>query len=190
LILIFQGIPEHEIPSNFLRLLGDSANTPNLAQSILDTIDDRFQSVNSSSPDEADFQDMGLLIHFFHNPMNIKISPPLPIKPNVMRRIVDGEVTVDEVKRFIIKHNEIQQIRDSKNRHSSMNNSHQRENQLHTSTIEPFVRFDVYEKLSKDNEELSQADAFITKLLYTEPTSVIDKKLADYLKEHSSLNSE
>jgi len=64
---------------------------------------------------------------------------------------------------------------------------HKLETQSHSNTIEPFVRFDVYEKLLNDNEELRQADNLITKLLYTQSTSVLDEKLTEYLKEHPSL---
>ena len=46
---------------------------------------------------------MGLLIHFFHHPKNINQSSVLPIQTKFTRRIVDGEVTVDEVKKFIHK---------------------------------------------------------------------------------------
>jgi hypothetical protein len=128
---------------------------------------------------------MGLLIHFFLHPKNINQSPVLPIRPSSTRRI-DGEVIVDEVKKFIHKNNEIQQKRE-RNRNSSINFGHKRENQSHNSTIEPFVRFDTYEKLLNENEELRQANNFITELLYTQSTSTLDEKLTEYLKEHPSL---
>ena len=132
-------------------------------------------------------QDMGLLIHFFLQPKNANQSSPLTIKPNQIRRTFTSEVTVDEVRKFINKNKEIQQKRE-KDRNSSSNYEHKREIQSHSSTIEPFVRFDVYEKLLNDNEELRQADDFITKLLYSQSTSIIDEKLTEYLKEHPSLN--
>jgi hypothetical protein len=64
---------------------------------------------------------------------------------------------------------------------------HKRETQTHSSPIEPFVRFDVYEKLLNDNEELHHANDFITELLNTESTSVLDDRLTEYLKKHPSL---
>jgi hypothetical protein len=144
--------------------------------------------MNNISNEEIVYQDMGLLIHFFQhpNPKNVNQSSSLANKLNPTRRVVDGEVTVDEVKKFIHKHNEIQQKRE-KNRNSSMIYGHKLESQSHSSTIEPFVRFDVYEKLLNDNEELRQTNQFITKLLYTESTSTLDEKLTEYLKEHPSL---
>jgi hypothetical protein len=129
---------------------------------------------------------MGLLIHFFQHPKNVNQTSSLAIRPNSTRRVVDGEVTVDEVKKFIHKHNEIQQKRE-KNRNSSTIYGHKLEVQSHNSTIEPFVRFDVYEKLLNDNEELRQANNFITDLLYTQSTLTLDEKLTEYLKEHPSL---
>jgi hypothetical protein len=141
--------------------------------------------MNKSSNKDIDFQDMGLLIHFFHHPKNINQSPPLPIKSSSTRQI-SGEVIVDEVKKFIHKNNEIQQKRE-RNRNSSTSFGHKREEQSHSSSIDAFVRFDVYEKLLNDNEELRQANNFITDLLYTQSTSAIDEKLTEYLKEHPSL---
>jgi hypothetical protein len=142
--------------------------------------------MNNTSNENSDCQDMGLLIHFFQHPKNVNQPSLLSIKPNSTRRVVDGEVTVDEVKKFINKHNEMQRKRE-KNRNSSAIYGHKRETQLHTSTIEPFVRFDAYEKLLNDNEELRQANMFITDLLYTQSTSTLDEKLTEYLKEHPSL---
>ena len=180
------GILEHEIPSDFLALLRESISSVNLAQDILDKIEDRYQSMDSSPDESSDFQDMGLLIHFFHHPKTANQPSPLPIKSSQIRRTVDGELTVDEVKKFINKHNEIQQKRE-RSRSSSTKYGHKTETQTHSSTIEPFVRFDVYEKLLNDNEELRQANNFITDLLYTQSTSAIDEKLTEYLKDHPSL---
>jgi hypothetical protein len=142
--------------------------------------------MNNSTNDDIDMQDMGLLMHFFLQPKNANQSSPLSIKPNQIRRTFVSEVTVDEVRNFINKNKEIQQKRE-KNRDSLSNYGHKREVQSHSSTIEPFVRFDVYEKLLNDNEELHQANDFITDLLYTQSTSIIDEKLTEYLKEHPSL---
>jgi hypothetical protein len=142
--------------------------------------------MNSSANDDIDMQDMGLLIHFFLQPKNTNQSSLLAIKPNQIRRSFPSEVTVDEVRKFINKNKEIQQKRE-KNRNSSTNYGHTRETQSHSSTIEPFVRFDVYEKLLNDNEELRQVNSFVTDLLYKESTSAIDEKLTEYLKEHPSL---
>ncbi|CAF1236940.1 unnamed protein product [Rotaria sordida] len=180
------GISEEEIPTDFIALLYESIKTVNPAQRILTTIEERLQKMNDCINEDIALQDMGLLIHFFHQPKNINQNPQLSIKPNTIRRIVDGEVTVDEVKNFIIKHNEIQQKRE-KNRNASRTTGHKRENQTHSSTIEPFVRFDVYERLLNDNEELRQADKFITDLLYTQSTSAMDEKLTEFLKEHPTL---
>ena len=128
---------------------------------------------------------MGLLIHFFHRPSSLNQPPPLVRKSNHIRAI-DGEVTVNEVKRFIEKNKEMQRERE-KNRHLFINNVHERENQKHDSSIEPFVRFDVYEKLLNDNEELRNANNFITDLLYSESVSAMDEKFNNYFKEHPSL---
>ena len=143
-----------------------------------------FQANNNDSTGESDCQDLGLLIHYFQHPKTANQSAP-SMKSNIRRPVV-GEVTVDEVKTFIKKHKEIQQKREQ-NRNSSAFCGHQVEQQLHTSTIEPFVRFDVYEKLLNDNQELNEANAFITKLLYTQSTSLLDEKLTEYLKDHPSL---
>lgn len=149
-------------------------------------IERRFGNMDNSTNDDIDMQDMGLLIHFFLQPKNINQSSSLSIKPNQVRRTFPGEVTVDEVRKFINKHKEIQQRREN-NRNSSNNYRHQRETQSHTSEIEPFVRFDVYEKLLNDNEDLRQGDKFITDLLYNESTSMLDEKLTEYLKQYPSL---
>lgn len=129
---------------------------------------------------------MGLLIHFFQHPKNATGPSTIAVKPNSTRRIVDGEVTVDEVKKFINKHNEVQQKRE-KNRNSSIIYGHKRETQSHNNTIEPFVRFDFYEDLLKDNEELHKTNNFITDLLYTQSTSTLDEKLTEFLKDYPSL---
>jgi hypothetical protein len=179
------GIPEHEIPSHFLGVLRKSDEVLNPAQHILDKIENEFQKVNENANENLDCEDMGLLIHFFQHPKNAN-QPGTSIKSNI-RRVVDGEVTVDEVKKFIQKYNEIQRKREQK-RNSSALYGHQREVQSHTSTIEPFVRFDVYEKLLNDNDELRQANNFITDLLYSQSTSLLEEKLTEYLKEHPSLN--
>ena len=178
------GIPEQEIPSHFLSVLRKSEEIPNPAQHILDKIEKDFGDKNENVNEYLDFEDMGLLIHFFQHPKNANLPSP-PNKSNI-RRFVEGEVTVDEVKKFIQKHNEIQQKREQK-RNSSAIYGHQRETQSHTSTIEPFVRFDVYEKLLNDNEEIRQANNFITDLLYSQSTSLLEEKLTEYLKEHPSL---
>ncbi len=152
----------------------------------MDNIKEDFQKRNNISNEDIDSQDMGLLIHFFQHSKNGNQSSLLQIKPNLTRQVVDGEVTVDEVKKFIHKNNEIQQKREQ-NRNSSMIYGHKRETQTHSSPIEPFVRFDVYEKLLNDNEELHHANHFITELLNTESTSVLDDRLTEYLKKHPSL---
>ncbi|CAF2319938.1 unnamed protein product [Rotaria sp. Silwood2] len=180
------GISEHDIPTDFIDLLRESISAVNPAQDILIKIEERFQKTNNSVNEDITLQDMGLLIHFFHQPKNVSQPSPFSIKPNTMRRIVDGEVTVDEVKKFITKHNEIQQKRE-RNRNASRSNGHRRENQTHNGSIEPFVRFDIYENLLKDNEELCQADRSITDLLYQQSTSAMDEKLTEFLKEHPSL---
>jgi len=140
--------------------------------------------MNENANENPNFEDMGLLIHFFQHPKSANQSS-MSMKSNI-RRVVDGEVTVDEVKKFIHKHHEIQQKREQK-RNSSTIYGHQRETQSHSSTIEPFVRFDVYEKLLNDNEELRQANDFITDLLYSQSTSLLEEKLTEYLKKHPSL---
>ncbi|CAF1146076.1 unnamed protein product [Adineta steineri] len=181
------GIPENEIPSDFIRLFRESIKSPDPAEYILRTVEQSFQSENNSVNDDSDMQDMGLIIHFFHQPKNAtQSSTSLSVKPNHIRRVFNGEVTVDEVRKFINKNNEIQEKRE-KNRNSSTNYGHQREVQSHSNSIEPFVRFDVYEKLLKDNEELHQANDLITELLYTQSTSMIDEKLTEFLREHPSL---
>ncbi|CAF1222565.1 unnamed protein product [Adineta steineri] len=180
-------IPENEIPSDFIRLFRESIKSPDPAEYILRTVEQSFQSENNSANDDSDMQDMGLIIHFFHQPKNAtQSSTSLSVKPNHIRRVFNGEVTVDEVRKFINKNNEIQEKRE-KNRNSSTNYGHQREVQSHSNSIEPFVRFDVYEKLLKDNEELHQANDLITELLYTQSTSMIDEKLTEFLREHPSL---
>ncbi|CAF3350501.1 unnamed protein product [Rotaria sp. Silwood1] len=87
---------------------------------------------------------------------------------------------------MIASDNDIQQKRE-RNRNSSRSDKHKRENQTHSSTIEPFVRFDVYEKLLNDNDELRQANKFITDLLYTQSTSAMDEELTEFLKKNPSL---
>ena len=79
------------------------------------------------------------------------------------------------------------QERREKDRSTSRNFGHIREIQKHNNTIEPFVRFDTYEKLLHDNEDLRQANALITELLYTQSTSMLEEKLDDFLKTHPSL---
>ncbi|CAF3470866.1 unnamed protein product [Rotaria sp. Silwood1] len=180
------GISEQDIPTDFIGLLNESISTSNPAQRILDKIEDRFQKTNDGINEDIALQDMGLLIHFFQHPKNINQPPQFVITPNTIRRIVDGEVTVDEVKNFITKQNDIQQKRE-RNRNSSRSDKHKRENQTHSSTIEPFVRFDVYEKLLNDNDELRQANKFITDLLYTQSTSAMDEELTEFLKKNPSL---
>lgn len=128
---------------------------------------------------------MALLIHFFQQPKNVNL-PSGFIKSNI-RRFAEGEVTVDEVKKFMQKHNEMQQRRERK-RNSSAVFGHQREDQSYSATLEPFVRFDVYEKLLNENEKLRQANSFITDLLYNESTSVLEERLTEYLNQHPSLN--
>lgn len=128
---------------------------------------------------------MALLIHFFQHPKNAN-QFSTAVKSNI-RRVVPGEVTVDEVKKFIQKHNETQQRRE-RQRNASAVFGHQFETQTHHgNTMEPFVRFDVYEKLLNENEELRQANTFVTDLLYTQSTSVLEEKLDQYLNEHPSL---
>lgn len=128
---------------------------------------------------------MALLIHFFQHPKTAN-QFSTTVKSNI-RRVVPGEVTVDEVKKFIQKHNEMQQRREQK-RNASAVFGHQLETQTHNNnTIEPFVRFEGYEKLLTENEELRQANTFITDLLYTQSTSVLEEKLTEYLNEHPSL---
>lgn len=130
-------------------------------------------------------EDVGLLIHFFYQ-KSLDQSSKFAIRENNARIVVDGEVTVEEVKIFIHKNQELQQKREQ-NRNALRNSGHKRENQTHTSTIDPFVRFDVYEKALNDNEELCQTDRFITDLLYNKSTADMEESLDQYLREHPSL---
>lgn len=129
---------------------------------------------------------MGLLIHFFHHSKSSNQTSPFTIRPNTTKRIVPGEVTIDEVKNSIIKSNEMQDKRE-KYHSSSRHTGHVLEKQTHNKTIEPFIRFDDYEKLLNDNEELHQADSFIKSLLYSKSTSAMDEELTKYLESHPSL---
>lgn len=178
------GIPEEEIPLHLCETLTKLENILNPAQHILDKLELELQEKNMDSTEEIDLQDMGILIHFFQHPKNASQGSG-STKLNVKRAVV-GEVTVDEVKTFIKKHKENQQKREQ-NRNSSALYGHKQEKQKYTSTIEPFVRFDVYEKLLDDNPELKQANDFITELLYTQSTSLLEEKLTDYLQTHPSL---
>lgn len=159
-------------------------DSPNLPQSILETIAQSFRQYNEDSDENLDLEGMALLIHFFQQPKNI--NQPSAFMKSDIRRVIDGEVTVDEVKKFIQKHREMQQ-RQERKRNSSAVFGHQREEQSHNATLEPFVRFDAYEKSLNENEELRQANAFITDLLYTESTSVLEERLTEYLNQHPSL---
>lgn len=129
---------------------------------------------------------MGLLIHFFYHAKTSNQSSPLSVRPNTTRILVEGEIAIDEVKNYIIKNNEMQEKRE-KNRSLSRSNGHTREIQTHNKTVEPFVRFNDYEQLLNEKEELLEADNFITDLLYSQSASVMDEKLTEYLKLHSSL---
>ncbi|CAF4002284.1 unnamed protein product, partial [Rotaria sp. Silwood1] len=121
------GISEQDIPNDFIGLLNESISTANPAQRIVDKIEDRLQKPNDGINEDIALQDMGLLIHFFQHPKNINQPPQFVITPNTVRRTVDGEVTVDEVKNFITKQNDIQQKRE-RNRNSSRSDKHKREN--------------------------------------------------------------
>ncbi|UJR25126.1 hypothetical protein I4U23_006485 [Adineta vaga] len=180
------GIAEQEIPSDFLNLLRESMDSPDSAEHILSKIEQRYRAQNNSTHDDIDIQDMGLLIHFFLQGKTSNSSSSQTIKLNHSRRICSGEVTVDEVRKFINKHKEMQQRRE-KDRHSSASYGHTRETQSYNSTIEPYVQFDVYEKLVKDNDDLRQANDYITELLYTQSTSMIEEKLNEFLEKHPSL---
>ncbi|CAF1166188.1 unnamed protein product [Adineta ricciae] len=180
------SISEQEIPSDFLDLLRDSLGSPDCAEHILSKIEKRYHAQDNPTHDDIDIQDMGLLIHFFLQPKTTNVQSSMPTMQNHSRRICNGEVTVDEVRKFINKHKEMQERRE-KDRSTSRNFGHIRETQKHNNTIEPFVRFDTYEKLLNDNEDLRQANALITELLYTQSTSMLEEKLDDFLKTHPSL---
>lgn len=158
----------------------------NIAQRILYKIEDRLPKMDGVDHDNIFNQDMGLLIHFFQHPRNVSPSSPFSLRPNICGLICDDEVTVEKVKAFVNEHNAKQQKREKK-RNSSIYSGHVPEKQTSTGTIEPFVRFDVYEKLLNDNPELCQADNFITKLLYSEAISSMEDKLDQYIREHPSL---
>ena len=122
--------------------------------------------------------------------MNINLPSPLPIKLSALRRPMDSEVSVEEVKIFTQKNQEMQLKRDLRTRQSLLTGQYARETQLQTSTIDPFVRFDGYEKLLNENETLRDADKFITELLYKQPIRVLEEKLTEYIRENPSLMQE
>lgn len=181
------GIAEEDIPSEIVQVLQKSETVLNPAQHILEKIELDLQEKITDTTEEIDLQEMGILIHFFQHPKGA-LQTSSGTKSNIKRAAV-GEVTVDEVKTFVKKHKESQQKREQ-NRNSSAVFGHKLETQTHTNTIEPFVHFDVYEKLLNDNQELCQANDFITDLLYTQSTSVLDEKLTEFLKDHPSLMCE
>ena len=175
------------MPTQFLALLHQSIDSVNPAQSILDTTEQKFQDRHCSSTGAPTFQEIGLLIHFFHNPMSNTHQHPLPSKLNSPRRPAEGEVTVEEVRKFIVKNNEMQQKRDWKTRGSAVNNRHQLERQSHKGSVKSFVKFDAYDTSMNEREDFRHANQFITELLYTQPVSVFEEQLKEYLREHPSL---
>jgi hypothetical protein len=187
---LFVGITEDNVSTDLLRLFQKSANSFNIAHSFLEHIEESFQQRNNSINVENQFEDIGVLIHLFHSGVSSAASPSssLTINMNSSRRPIDGELNIDEVEKFIRKNHVVQNKRDLKMCQSAINHPHICEEQLQRSTIEPFVRLDVYENLLAENETLRQANDFITELLYTQPTNVLDKTLNDYLRANPSLN--
>lgn len=179
---------EEDIPKDLLELIRESINLPtDCAEHILSMIERRFSAQNPSTQDDLDMQQMGLLIHFFHQPKSsTQAAASLPTKINHSRRAIVGEVTVEEVRNFIKEHNEMRQRREQ-SLHSASNFAHKRETQSHNNSIEPFVRFDVYEKLLREKPELREANDLITELLYTQSTTMIEQSLNDFLNAHPSL---
>ncbi|CAF1215610.1 unnamed protein product [Rotaria magnacalcarata] len=180
------GISEDKIPSNFVDLLGKVLDSVNPAQRILNELQEQYQRKIDSTDDESHFQEMGLLIHFFYHAKTSNQSSPFSVTRNATSILVEGEIAIDEVKNSIMKNNEIQEKRE-KNRTLSRSHGHIREKQTHNKTVEPFVRFNDYELLLNEKEELREADNFITDLLYSQSASGMDEKLTEYLKLHSSL---
>lgn len=178
------GIAEDKIPEHLVQILQEPEARLNPAQYILDKLDSDLQAKIIDSIEDVELPEMGVLIHFFQHPKGASQTSS-GTKSSIKRAAV-GEVTVDEVKTFIKKHKENQQKREQ-NRNSSADAGHQRETQTHANPIEPFVRFDVYEKLLNDNQDLREANDFITDLLYTKSTSLLDEKLTEFLTKHPSL---
>lgn len=173
---------ENNLPADLIQLFQQSADSANVAQSVMEKIVERFESKHPNS----EVEDLGLLIHVFHRP-NINQSIPLLIKPNLSKELADSEVTVEEVKKFIQRNRDLQRKRELKLLQSSKNARHEQEHQQHETSIEPCISFEGYENVLRENETLRRTTDFITELLYTEPISTLDEKLDEYLQANPSL---
>ena len=187
------GIPEEHIAQDLVTLFQkstSSSNGGNCAQHILEAIENRFYEhaqQNNVIGADVDFEDMGLLIHFFHHPLSANSSIPTPTNLHWVRP-AEGEVRVAEVKEFVQKYDAIQQKRE-KHRLARSTSQHEPEKQMHNGTINPYVKFDAYERLLNENQDLRQTTDFMTDLLMHQPASVLEEKLASYLEQFSESSS-